>query len=106
MREDIQTYCKVCQRCLENTKSTLRAFLHPLELAKAPFDVVGMDFMGPFKPPSTHGNKYIMVVTDYFSKYVEVKALPDQTAETTADAFLQMVVRRHGMPKAIVSDRD
>ena len=38
-------------------------------------------------------------------KYVEVKALPDQTAETTADAFLQMVVRRHGMPKAIVSDR-
>jgi hypothetical protein len=47
-----------------------------------------MDFMGPFKPPSTHGNKYIMVVTDYFSKYVEVKALPDQTAETTADAFL------------------
>ena len=46
-----------------------------------------------------------MVVTDYFSKYVEVKALPDQTAETTADAFLQMVVRRHGMPKAIMSNR-
>jgi hypothetical protein len=105
MREDIQNYCKVCQRCLENTKSTLRAFLHPLELAQALFDVVGMDFMGPFKPPSTHGNKYIMVVTDYFSKYVEVAALPDQTAETTADAFLQTVVRRHGMPKAIVSDR-
>jgi transposase InsO family protein len=64
-----------------------------------------MDFMGPFKPPSSQGNKYIMVVTDYFSKYVEVRALPDQTAITTADAFLDMVVRRHGTPKAIVSDR-
>jgi transposase InsO family protein len=61
--------------------------------------------MGPFKPPSSHGNKYIMVVTDYFSKYVEVRALPDQTAITTADAFLEMIVRRHGTPKAIVSDR-
>jgi hypothetical protein len=64
-----------------------------------------MDFMGPFKPPSSNGNKYIMVVTDYFSKYVEVRALPDQTAITTADAFLEMIVRRHGTPKAIVSDR-
>ena len=36
--------------------------------------IFGMDFMGPFKPPSAQGNKYIMVVTDYFSKYVEVKA--------------------------------
>jgi hypothetical protein len=90
---------------LENTKAIFRTFLHPLELAKAPFDVVGMDFMGPFKPPSSQGNKYIMVVTDYFSKYVEVRALPDQTAITSADAFLDMVVRRHGTPKVIVSDR-
>ena len=54
-------------------KSNFQNFLTPLELAKAPFDVVGMDFMGPFKPPSSQGNKYIMVVTDYFLKYVEVK---------------------------------
>jgi hypothetical protein len=70
-----------------------------------PFDVVGMDFMRPFKPPSSHGNKYIMVVTKYFSKYVEVRALPDQTAITTADAFFDIIVRRHGTSKAIVSDR-
>jgi hypothetical protein len=56
MREDIKEYCRVCQRCLENTKATFRTFLHPLELAKAPFDVVGMDFMGPFKPPSSQGD--------------------------------------------------
>lgn len=105
MRADIKEYCRVCEACLANTKSTLRAFLHPHELAKAPFDVVGMDFMGPFTPPSTNGNKYIMVITDYFSKWTEIAALPDQTAVTTADCFMKLIVQRHGLPKAIVSDR-
>ncbi|GKF05509.1 reverse transcriptase domain-containing protein, partial [Tanacetum coccineum] len=38
------------------------------------FDVWGIDFMGPF--PSSHGNKYILVVVDYLSKWVKAKALP------------------------------
>jgi hypothetical protein len=29
IREDIKEYCRVCQRCLENTKATFRTFLHP-----------------------------------------------------------------------------
>ncbi|KAI9554901.1 Retrovirus-related Pol polyprotein [Daphnia sinensis] len=105
MREDIKEYCRVCKTCLANTKTTNRTFLHPHELAKAPFDVVGMDFMGPFNPPSTRNNKYIMVITDFFTKWPEVVALPDQTALTTADASLNLIVQRHGLPKAIVSDR-
>ncbi|GJZ50459.1 reverse transcriptase domain-containing protein [Tanacetum coccineum] len=42
------------------------------------FDVWGIDFMGPF--PSSHGNKYILVVVDYLSKWVEANALPTNDA--------------------------
>ncbi|GKA48087.1 reverse transcriptase domain-containing protein [Tanacetum coccineum] len=39
----------------------------------------GIDFMGPF--PSSGGNKYILVVVDYLSKWVEAKALPTNDAK-------------------------
>nr|GEU82303.1 reverse transcriptase domain-containing protein [Tanacetum cinerariifolium] len=42
------------------------------------FDVWGIDFMGPF--PSSKGNKYILVVVDYLSKWIEAKALPTNDA--------------------------
>jgi hypothetical protein len=38
------------------------------------FDVWGIDFMGPF--PSSMGNKYILVVVDYVSKWIEVVVSP------------------------------
>nr|GFA08185.1 hypothetical protein [Tanacetum cinerariifolium] len=38
----------------------------------------GIDFMGPF--PSSRGNRYILVAVDYFSKWVEAKALPTNDA--------------------------
>ena len=42
------------------------------------FDVWGIDFMGPF--PSSFGNKYILVVVDYISKWIEVVASPTNDA--------------------------
>lgn len=92
-------------KVLGKHKSNFPSFLTPPGvISLSPFRCSRNRFYGPFKPPSSQGNKYIKVVTDYFSKYVEVKALPDQTAVTTADAFLDMVIRQHGTPKTIVSD--
>ena len=66
MRKEIKEYCKACKECNENSKCTLKAYLHPHELAQAPFQVIGIDFLGPIKPASTNGNKHILVVTDFF----------------------------------------
>ncbi|GJS61474.1 reverse transcriptase domain-containing protein [Tanacetum coccineum] len=65
------------------------------------FDVWGIDFMGPF--PSSHGNKYILVVVDYLSKWVEAKALPTNDARVVVK-FLKSLFARFGTPRAIISD--
>ncbi|GKA27254.1 reverse transcriptase domain-containing protein [Tanacetum coccineum] len=62
----------------------------------------GIDFMGPF--PSSRGNKYILVVVDYLSKWVEVKALPTNDARVVCK-FLKSLFARFGTPRAIISDR-
>ena len=106
MRKEIKEYCKACKECNENSKCTLKAYLHPHELAQAPFQVIGIDFLGPIKPASTNGNKHILVVTDYFSRWPEAIALKDQKALTTAKCLFDKIVTRHGMPKAIFPIRE
>nr|GEW55023.1 reverse transcriptase domain-containing protein [Tanacetum cinerariifolium] len=66
------------------------------------FDVWGIDFMGPF--PSSKGNKYILVVVDYLSKWVEAKALPTNDARVVVK-FLKSLFSRFRTLKAIISDR-
>nr|GEX08368.1 hypothetical protein [Tanacetum cinerariifolium] len=66
------------------------------------FDVWGIDFMGPF--PSSKGNKYILVVVDYLSKWVESKALPTNDARVVVK-ILKSLLSWFGTPKAIISDR-
>ncbi|GJZ11362.1 reverse transcriptase domain-containing protein [Tanacetum coccineum] len=66
------------------------------------FDVLGIDFMGPF--PSSRGNKYILVAVDYLSKWVEVKALPTNDARVVVK-ILKSLFARFRTPRAIISDR-
>nr|GEU86772.1 reverse transcriptase domain-containing protein [Tanacetum cinerariifolium] len=65
-------------------------------------DVWGIDFIGPF--PSSRGNKYILVVVDYLSKWVEAKALPTNDARVVVKN-LKSLFARFGTPHAIISDR-
>nr|GEV05515.1 reverse transcriptase domain-containing protein [Tanacetum cinerariifolium] len=66
------------------------------------FDVWGIDFMGPF--PSSRGNRYILVVFDYLSKWVEAKALPANDARVVVK-FLKSLFARFITHRAIISDR-
>ena len=63
-----------------------------------------MDFIGPL-PTTNDGNKYIVVATDAFTKWVEAKAIKKNDAETTAKFLLEEVIDRHEAPKRIITDQ-
>nr|GEZ19417.1 reverse transcriptase domain-containing protein [Tanacetum cinerariifolium] len=65
------------------------------------FNVLGIDFMGPFS--SSRGNKYILVAVDYLSKWVETKALPTNDTRVVCK-FLKSLFARFGAPRTIISD--
>lgn len=56
-------------------------------------DRLSIDILGPL-PRTPRGNKFILVVMDYFSKLVEVLPIPDQTSETCGDKILNEVIAR------------
>ncbi|GJX83091.1 reverse transcriptase domain-containing protein [Tanacetum coccineum] len=66
------------------------------------FDIWGIDFIGPF--PSSKGNKYILIVVDYLTKWVEAKALPTNDARVVVK-FLKSLFAQFGTPRAINSNR-
>ncbi|KZS19984.1 Uncharacterized protein APZ42_013448 [Daphnia magna] len=81
---DVKEYCLACKPCALQRRSNLRAFLNPLDLTSGSFEVLGLDFIGPIQPQSLQGNNHILVITDNFTKWVEVILLADQTALSTS----------------------
>ncbi|GJU34745.1 reverse transcriptase domain-containing protein [Tanacetum coccineum] len=95
---DLVTRCDTCQR---QGKISQRDEMpqNSIQVCEI-FDVWGIDFMGPF--PSSRGNKYILVAVDYFSKWVEAKALCTNDARVVCK-FLKSFFARFGTPRAIIS---
>ena len=74
----------------------------PLE----PFQKWGLHFVGPFKPVATWtGNKYIIVATNYCTKWVKAKALHDNTTMSTAKFVYEYLWCRFGCPIELISDQ-
>ncbi|MCH80682.1 protein NYNRIN-like [Trifolium medium] len=67
-----------------------------------PFDVWGIDFMGPF--PSSHSNLHILVCVDYVTKWVEATACQANDAATVVRFLKKNVFTRFGVPRVLISD--
>jgi len=105
MTKDTHIYCQACKLCAtrKNAGSTPRAQMRRYDVG-LPMEEVALDLMGPF-PESEDGNKYVLVVVDSFSKWLEAYPLPNIEAKTVAERFVMEFVSRFGVPLQIKTDR-
>ena len=69
-----------------------------------PFERVQMDIIGPF-PISSLGNRYLLVVTACFTKWVEALPLPNMRTKTVAEVFVREIVCRYEVPLEVHTDQ-
>jgi hypothetical protein len=88
MGNDIKTYINSCDVCQRQKKPQKNEPLHPIKVG-LPFDRIGIDIVGPL-PATLQGNKYIVVATEYLTKWPEVCALPDAKATSVVSFFMRI----------------
>ncbi|CAF3535267.1 unnamed protein product [Rotaria sp. Silwood2] len=91
--------------CRKNKPSRrkLDGHLHPIEPPRGVWERLAMDYVGPV-PESQSGNKYFLVLTDLFSKFVVTKAVSNNTSTTAARFLLYDVFMIYGVPLEIITD--
>jgi hypothetical protein len=68
------------------------------------FEKIGLDLIGPF-PLSSLGNRHVIIIVDYFTKWVIAKAVSTATTVEVVDFFVRRIVLQHGASLAVISDR-
>ncbi len=76
----------------------------PLPTVSTPFDRLSMDFVGPL-PATKNGNKYILVLVDYATRWPEAFATRDMKATTVASILVDEIMCRHGAPVELLTDQ-
>ncbi|MCO5579602.1 hypothetical protein L7F22_033459 [Adiantum nelumboides] len=102
--EEFVKRCDDCQRT-KTPRGRDDMPLRPMMGARA-FAKWGIDFVGPIAPPAyrTHA-QYIIVATNYLTKWIEAKAIAKNDAKTTSQFLYENIFTRYELPIEIVSDR-
>lgn len=107
LKELVRNHVNCCAVCQRNKAEHLHpaGLLQPLPVPTQVWSHISMDFIEGF--PRVHGKSVVLTVVDRFSKYAHFVPLAHPyTAQSVAHAFFEAIVRLHGFPESIVSDRD
>jgi hypothetical protein len=104
-RESVNSFCRVCDLCASRKppQRKPRARMQQF-LTGVPLERVSLDVLGPL-PKSDQDNKFILLICDYFTKWVEAFPMPNQEAKTVAEIFVKEFVCRYGTPRQLHSDQ-
>ena len=107
MSAEVHKFCATCGTCQmsKTNNKPSAAWLHSLPIPLFPWQSTGMDFLGPF--PDVDGFNYVWVVICRLTCMVHLIACKvTNTATDLAAIYVREIVRLHGVPESIVSDRD
>ena len=101
---EVRLHCETCTSCSTRKTSAPKrqAPLQPIQ-SGYPLEIVAMDLAGPL-PESPKRNHYILVIGDYFTKWMEACAIPDRKATTVAQKLVDRFFCRFSVPEQLHSD--
>jgi len=113
MKEKVTQYIKKCTDCQKNKHSTHAKYgeMQATEIPTAPWEDIAMDFVIglPWSRDPVTRNSYnaILNVVCRLTKAAEmIPFRDDYSAEDLGRILVDRIVRYHGIPKTIISDRD
>ena len=104
MKTDIISYIARCDACQKRKMNKIHTIMKPAKIVPIPFYHVGIDVVGPL-PVTLTGNRYVILAVDFFSKWVEAKAVPTADAQSITQFLYDNVICYHGVPRELTSDR-
>ncbi|CAF4927487.1 unnamed protein product [Rotaria sp. Silwood1] len=106
MKYSIKQYIKSCLLCQQYNigRQKKPGRLRSISPPEGPFQVIGMDFCGPLKR-TPRENRYVLIITDYFTRHVVAIPLPNCSAEKTAEALFNEYFCKFGVPSLIITDQ-
>ena len=105
MKNDVIRWCWQCELCQHHNLSSgpHRSSLHQ-EPVGAPMECLAFDILS-FPVETTEGNTCVLVICDYFTKWVEAFSLADHRAMSVANVLVTEIFLRFGMPRYLHSDQ-
>jgi hypothetical protein len=106
MLEDCLRYYKGCQDCQKfgAIQQVPASAMNPI-IKLWSFRGCGIDMIGMINPPSSKGHKFILVATDYFTKWVEAIPLKKVDSEDAIQFVQEHIIYRFGLPQTITTDQ-
>ena len=94
-----------CHKCqiFEGKRKLVPFPLNPIQV-EAPFQQWGLDFIGEINPHSSRKHKWILIATNYFTKWIEI--IPTRKAtETVIMQFLEVhILSSFGVPRRLITE--
>ena len=105
LQSDVRSYIAGCDACSKR-KGPIPSKRAPMQIVRSgfPMERIAIDILGEL-PETPRGNKYIVVIGDYFTKWTEALPIPNMEACTVAKVLVENVLCRFGIPQVIHSDQ-
>ena len=104
MHADATNLVRKCDKCQRASNISSVPPYERINIASAwPFDLWGIDILGPF-PRATRQRKFIIVAVEYFTRWVEAEALATITAKAVWNFIWKNIICRFGLLHALISD--
>jgi hypothetical protein len=106
MMDDCVRYKKGCEACQKfgDVQLTPASILHPI-VKPWPFRRWGLDFVGDIHPVSSKGHRFVLVATDYFTKWTEAVPLKNMTHKKVMEFVQEHIIHRFGIPQTLTTDQ-